>query len=90
MNEATRKTRACTIDTLDDELKSAIRAHGMKYGLEDLESDILICCETITVQQKKGKTDKNKTGVIFIVLEAKACGQKFRRVLNQASSNVAK
>jgi hypothetical protein len=71
MNEASRKTRACTIDTLDDELKSAIRGHGMKYGLEELESHILICCETITVQQKKGYIDKNKD-VTFIVLEAKA------------------
>ena len=50
----TRKTRACTIDSLDEELKSAIRAHAIQYGLEDLESDILMCCETITLHQKKG------------------------------------
>ena len=52
-NKATRKTRACTIDKLDEELKSAIRAHEVKYGLEDLESGILMGCEVITVQQKK-------------------------------------
>ena len=148
MNAATRKTRACTIDELDEELKAAIRVHGMRYGLEDLEFDILMCCETITVQQKKGflggiqatlsavyvtpkwlvwvdssgpsdvmagavplnqmdvcdyrsaaqyaitaeqglnitghYTDKNKTGITFIVLEAVADGQKFRQVFNEA------
>jgi hypothetical protein len=153
MNAATRKTRACMIDALDEKLKAAIRAHGIKYGLEDLESDILMCCETITIREKKGflggiqatlsavyvtpkwlvwadssgpndvlagtvplnqmdvrdyrsdepyaitpeqglnitgcYTDKNKTGITFIVLEAKAYGQKFRRVLNQALRNAA-
>ena len=28
MDLATRKTRACTLDTLDEELKADIRAHG--------------------------------------------------------------
>ena len=37
MNITTRKTRACTLDTLDEELKAAIRAHGAKYGLDDIE-----------------------------------------------------
>lgn len=54
MNVITRKTRACTIDSLDEELKTAIRAHAIRYGLEDLESDLLMCCETITLHQKKG------------------------------------
>ena len=54
MNAVTRKTRACTPDALDGELKVAIRAHGTKFGLEDIESDILMCCETITVHPKKG------------------------------------
>lgn len=40
MNIATRKTRACTLDTLDEELKAGIRAHGTKFGLKDLETDI--------------------------------------------------
>jgi hypothetical protein len=37
MNPATRKTRACTVEALDGELIAAIRAHGAKYGLEDIE-----------------------------------------------------
>jgi hypothetical protein len=54
MNITTRKTRACTLETLDISLKTAIRAHATKYGLGDIESDILLCCETISVSQKKG------------------------------------
>jgi hypothetical protein len=37
MNTITRKTRACTLDTLDAELRAAIRAHGTKFGLVDIE-----------------------------------------------------
>jgi len=54
MNKTTRKTRVCTPDTLDEELKATIRAHGAKYGLDDIESDILMCCETISIHPKKG------------------------------------
>ena len=50
----TRKTRACMLETLDEELKAAIRAHGAKHGLDDIETHILMCCETISIRQKKG------------------------------------
>jgi hypothetical protein len=153
MKAATRKTRACTIDALDGELKAAIRAHGTKFGLDDLETDILMCCETLTVHARKGflggirttlsavyvtpkwlvwaesigrsdvaagtarlqhidvrdyrttaqyaitpdqglnitgrYTDKNRTGIMFIVLEAEADGQRFRQVLDEAIRNAA-
>lgn len=154
MNLTTRKTRACTLDTLDEALKDAIRAHAVKYQLDDVESHILMCCETLSFRNKKGLfggirttlsavyvtpkwlvwadssgrnnvvagtaqlsqidvrdyqdtaqyaitpaqglnitgryTDKNKTGITFIVLEAEADGQKFRQVLNEALRNVAR
>lgn len=154
MNTTTRKTRACTMETLDGKLKAAIRAHGAKYGLADIESDILMCCETISVRQKKGLfggikttlsavyltskwlvwadsadgndasadtaqlkhidvrdyratasytispdqglnitgryTDKNKTGITFIVLDSELDGQEFRRALKEALSKAAK
>jgi hypothetical protein len=35
-------------------------------------------------------TNKNKTGITFIVLEAEADGQEFRQVLDEAMKNVAK
>ena len=148
MSTTSRKTRTCTVEMLDEGLKAAIRAHGMKYGLGDIESDVLMCCETISIQQKKGLfggikttvsavfvtpkwlvwvdsnerndagastaqlkhidvrdyrttanytimpdqglnvtgryTDRNKTGITFIVLDSEPDGQKFRQVLDQA------
>lgn len=54
MNLTTRKTRVCALDTLDEDLKFAIHAHGLRYGLNDLDSDIRMCCETLSVRQKKG------------------------------------
>jgi hypothetical protein len=54
MNRITRKTRICTLDTLDGDLKSAIHAHALNHGLNDLESNVLMCCETLSVRQKKG------------------------------------
>ena len=54
MNMSTHKTRICSLDTLDEELKSAIHAHALKHGLNDLESNVLMCCETLSVRQKKG------------------------------------
>jgi hypothetical protein len=54
MNRITRKTRICSLDTLDEELKTAMHAHALKHGLNDLESNVLICCETLSVRAKKG------------------------------------
>ena len=42
MHRTTRKTRACTLDTLDEHLKTAIFAHAVQYGLDDLECNILM------------------------------------------------
>ena len=125
-----------------------MRTHAARYGLDDIESNILMCCETISVRQKKGLfggirttlsavyitpkwlvwvdsthqndasagsaqlkhievrdykttasytispdqglnitgryTDKNKTGITFIVLSSEPDGQKFRQVLEEA------
>lgn len=138
-------------------MSTKISKGEMGNGLDDIESDILMCCETISIHSKKGffggikttlsavyvtrkwlvwadssgrnevaagtaqlkqidvrdyrtttqyaitpdqglnitarYTDKNKTGIAFIVLEAGADGQKFRQVLDEAlralQSNVA-
>jgi len=53
MNLTTRKTRACTLDTLDEALKDAVRAHAVQYRLDDVESHILMCCETLSFRHKK-------------------------------------
>ena len=54
MSETKRITRICAIDELNPVLSSAIRAHIKQYQLGDIESSILMCCETTSVQQKKG------------------------------------
>ena len=71
MNTATRKTHACTIDALDGELRAAIRAHGTKFDLEDIEADILMCCETITVHPKKGLFGGIKTTLSAVYVTPK-------------------
>jgi|WetSurMetagenome_2_1015567.scaffolds.fasta_scaffold1007335_1 hypothetical protein len=53
MNDATRKTRTCTLQTLDGMLRSAIRAHAVQFELTDIETEILMCCETLTIHSKK-------------------------------------
>ena len=54
MNTTIRKTRVCTFETLDETLRQAIRSHGTEYGLQDLETNVLMCCETLSAWQQKG------------------------------------
>jgi hypothetical protein len=54
MSNYTRTTRECSFDNLRPELAAAIREHAETYKLGNIESDILICCETTSRQQKKG------------------------------------
>jgi hypothetical protein len=154
VNKVTRTTRACTMDALNEGLKSAIRAHGASYGLNDMETDILMCCETTSVSQSHGLfggtkttlsaafitpkwlvwadstdqndagvgsaqlkhidvrdyqttashsfhpdqglnitgryTNRNKTGITFIVLASESDGQQFRQILKTAMSSAMK
>lgn len=148
MNEVVRKTRACTIETLDEKLRAAIRTHAETYGLRDIEVNVLMCCETISARSRRGLfggikttlsavyvtprwlvwadgsdqkeitagtaqlrhlnvrdygttasysitpdqglnitgryTNKNRTGITFIVLDSEPDGLKFREVLDEA------
>jgi len=61
VNTITRTTRACTFEALNDTLKAAIHAHGLKFGLDDIISDVLMCCETVSVNQKTGLFNSTKT-----------------------------
>jgi len=148
MNTPTRTTRECSLDNLNPALRAAMRANAAQYQLGDLEPDVLMCCETTSIHQKKGMfggadttlsavfvtpkwliwadstdqnhagagsaelrlidvrdyettamnaiapdlglnitgryTDRNKTGMTFIVLGSGPDGQKFRQVLGEA------
>ncbi|MEP7137768.1 MAG: hypothetical protein ABI904_22815 [Chloroflexota bacterium] len=54
MNSTTCSTRACTLDELNPSLKTAMHAHTQHYGMDDSESNILMCCETKSLMQKNG------------------------------------
>jgi hypothetical protein len=54
MNRTSRTTRECSIEDLDPALRTAMREHIAKYKLGDIESDILVCCETTSVRHRKG------------------------------------
>jgi hypothetical protein len=54
MNANTRSTRECTFANLRPELVTAIRKHIEKYKLGEIESSLLICCETTSTNQKTG------------------------------------
>lgn len=54
MNAYTRSTRECAFADLGPELTLTIRKHIEKYKLGDVESSILICCETTSTSQKTG------------------------------------
>jgi hypothetical protein len=62
MNTYTRSTRECTFAKMRPELTAAIRKHIDAYKLGDIESSLLICCETTSTQQKTGLfTSGNET-----------------------------
>ncbi|NWG05727.1 MAG: hypothetical protein HXY35_03455 [Chloroflexi bacterium] len=154
MNIVTRTTRASTLETLNENLKSAMRTHATTYGLGDSETSILMCCETISISRKHrlfggikttlsavyvtpkwlvwadstgprdasagsaqlrhidirdyrttasyaispdqglnitGRyTDRNRTGMTFIVLSSEPDGIKFRQILKEALGKAAK
>ena len=54
MKAYTRSTSECAFSDLRPELVAAIREHVEKYKLEDIESSLLICCETTSTIQKTG------------------------------------
>ena len=54
MNTTSCTTRACAIEELNADLKNALRKHSQQFGLEDLESNVLMCCETQAIVQTNG------------------------------------
>jgi hypothetical protein len=54
MNAYTRSTLECTFAEMRPELAAAIRRHIETYKLGDIESSLLICCETTSKRQKAG------------------------------------
>lgn len=63
MNAFTRSTRECQIADIHPDLAAAFRKHAEFYKMDDLESSALICCETISTRQKKGRFANGKETV---------------------------
>src|SRR3712207_6139100 len=54
MREYRRTTRECSVAELHPELMKAVREYAGKQNLGDLESEVVICCETTSERLKKG------------------------------------
>ena len=54
MNVRNRSTHECTFVDLRPDLVTAIRNHIENYKLGEVESSLLICCETTSTTQKTG------------------------------------
>lgn len=54
MGDYVRTTREATFDNLNPNLITALRTHIEKHELGDINSALLMCCETTSSKQKKG------------------------------------
>jgi len=71
MSDYTRTTRECSnLAGLTPMLAAAIQKYVEKYGPENLEQSILICCETASTKKKKGlfsgKAEVILTGILVM------------------------
>ncbi len=57
MSHTQRTTRACTLDELRPELAEAIRAHAAQQQWDNLEAEVLACCETTTERTSTNRLD---------------------------------
>ena len=71
MNTNPCSTHACTIEELNATLKAALRAHGTRYDLRDIESGVLMCCETTSTHQKKGVFGGTETTISAVYVTPK-------------------
>ena len=71
MNIPQRTTHACSITELNPNLSAAMRAHIAQYQLGDLESDIVMCCQTTSVRAKQGLFDNGGTALSAVFLTTK-------------------
>lgn len=64
----TRVTRECTVKELPQALSAAMYAHITEYKLDINETSVQMCCETKSVQQKKGMfggSEKATQGILL-------------------------
>ena len=56
MSKYIRTTRECSVSQLQPELFQAIRDYFQKHELGNLETEVLLCCETTSRQESADKT----------------------------------
>jgi hypothetical protein len=57
MSHFQRTTRACTLDELRPELAEAIRTYAQRQQWDNLEAEVLACCETATERTATNRLD---------------------------------
>jgi hypothetical protein len=57
MSHYQRTTRACTLDELRLELAEAIRTYAQRQQWDNLEAEVLACCETTTERTPTNRLD---------------------------------
>ncbi len=57
MSHYQRTTRNCTLDELRPELAEAIRAYATRQQWDNLEAEVLACCETTTERTSANRLD---------------------------------
>jgi hypothetical protein len=62
MSHFQRTTRACTLDELRPELVEAIRAYAQQQQWDNLEAEVLACCETTTERTAANRLDARLSG----------------------------
>lgn len=55
MSDYNRTTRECPVSQLHPELLRAIQSYFMEHQLGDLETETLLCCETVSTKKDFGK-----------------------------------
>jgi hypothetical protein len=63
MSDYNRTTRECPVSQLHPELRQAIRSYFQERELGDLETETLMCCETISERKDFGKIASMLKGV---------------------------
>ncbi len=69
MADNVRVTRECAGKDLDKALRAAIQAHLAEYQMAaDIESSILMCCETVSTQKKKSVFGGSEKAIQAVLL----------------------
>jgi hypothetical protein len=55
MSEYNRATRECPVSQLHPELRQAVRNYFQEHELGDMETETLLCCETISEKKTSGR-----------------------------------